>query len=246
MKKAGRVLFGVIGSLLAVWLWVYLWGPRCAAPEVVREEWCRHGTIPVRLAVAMQKYCQVYGKPPPPVFLGPNGHEHSWRVLLLPYLPLGEDAYRDYRSDEPWDSAHNRRALRSFLRHGFHYCPQDRVASSDSCHEFTSYLMVVRGESGLLDRERQAAPEEVLVVESAECGIRFAEPRDILWERLWRGDSPWAVGKLYSRHDYCWALRRNGQLLVIPRNMSPGQLRLLLEGYPVGNGGRTAGGASAP
>lgn len=241
VKRSVRTLLVVIAAVLVSCLFIYLWGPRCAVREVAAEDRCRHGTHAVLLASAIQRYCQLHGGPPPPVFVGPNGHKHSWRVLLLPYFPTGEGAYRAYRFDEPWDSEHNRHALESFLQHGFHYCPQDRVAANDPFHTITSYTMLVRTQDASPDYSERVTAERAMVVESSECGIQFAEPRDVPWEDLWKGDSAWGVGKLYSAHDFAWVIRRNGGFLAIPMNLSPGQLRLILDGYLLPSGMRVVG-----
>lgn len=42
---------------------------------------------------------------------GPDGQPLlSWRVLLLPYIE-GEDLYKQFHLDEPWDSEHNRQFI---------------------------------------------------------------------------------------------------------------------------------------
>ena len=44
---------------------------------------------------------------PPAAVLGKDGRPLlSWRVLLLPYVE-GQELYREFHLDEPWDSPHN-------------------------------------------------------------------------------------------------------------------------------------------
>jgi hypothetical protein len=64
-----------------------------------------------QLAQAMLRYNDEHGRLPPAVVFDKEGQPlHSWRVLILPYL--GKKAlYYQFRLDEPWDSAHNRRLL---------------------------------------------------------------------------------------------------------------------------------------
>ena len=60
-----------------------------------------------QIAVALDTYHDQHGCFPPAYVLGPDGQRrHSWRVLLLPYLGH-EDLYRQYRTEEPWNSPHN-------------------------------------------------------------------------------------------------------------------------------------------
>ncbi len=58
-----------------------------------------------RIATALNAYANDHGSYPPPV-LQVGRNQHSWRVLILPYL--GESAmYSEYNLDEPWDSDRN-------------------------------------------------------------------------------------------------------------------------------------------
>lgn len=64
-----------------------------------------------QLGLAMHNYHDTQKRFPPAVIIGPKGHEHSWRVAILPYL--GEmELYNQYRFDEPWDSPNNQNVMR--------------------------------------------------------------------------------------------------------------------------------------
>ena len=65
-----------------------------------------------RLITAMHNYAATRGdKLPPPAIYGKDGKPLlSWRVAILPYIE--HDAlYRQFKKDEPWDSAHNKKLL---------------------------------------------------------------------------------------------------------------------------------------
>ena len=64
-----------------------------------------------QIALAMHNYNSTHGSFPPAVVCSRDGKPlYSWRVLLLPYL--GNNAlYKQFRLDEPWDSANNKRWL---------------------------------------------------------------------------------------------------------------------------------------
>lgn len=64
-----------------------------------------------QIALAMHLYADKEKHFPPAVLIGPDGKTpYSWRVALLPHL--GQDAlYKQYRFDQPWDSAENRKVL---------------------------------------------------------------------------------------------------------------------------------------
>jgi hypothetical protein len=59
----------------------------------------------------MHSYQDVHGHIPPAVVYGHDGKPLlSWRVLILPFIE-GEELYRQFKLDEPWDSPHNAQLL---------------------------------------------------------------------------------------------------------------------------------------
>jgi hypothetical protein len=138
----------------------------------------------------------------------------------------------DYRFDLPWDSQHNRDAVLLFDTRRCRLRPlfTCRSESRRSDYPFTSYLMLVRpaDENGTA---RPLAPDAVLVVESARCGIKHAEPEDISWESIWEGPTPFGIGKLNSMHPrVVKALRVDGKVIDIPKNIGKRELLKLLNG----------------
>jgi hypothetical protein len=69
------------------------------------------------VARGLAEYQQHHGHCPH-IYLGPNGHQHSWRILIAPYVVAHYDAGKEilqafeYRFDQPWDSPQNREAMR--------------------------------------------------------------------------------------------------------------------------------------
>jgi len=60
-----------------------------------------------QLAIAMHMYLDTH-KTFPPAYIAKDGKPLlSWRVLILPYIEQDE-LYKQFKLDEPWDSAHNR------------------------------------------------------------------------------------------------------------------------------------------
>jgi hypothetical protein len=187
------------------------------------------------LGKGITAYFSVQGQLPP-FLIGPKGHKHSWRALVAPYVLFdGKPAAgaKTYGFDQPWDSENNRNALSVFFEFFIHCCPLD--PSPPGYPFFTSYLMLVRplsknSETGEM-KSATLANDAVLIVESVDCGIQFAEPRDLLWEDLWEGDSPFGKGKLNSVHPkVVKALRVDGKAIDIPKNITKDKLRKLLEG----------------
>ena len=185
------------------------------------------------LADGISDYRDAHGECPPYI-VDDSGNKHSWRILIASYV--WEDCVDssqiiekfDYRYDEPWDSEHNVSVL---LQAPFsdYRCPADVAAwSKEAQLDHTSYLMLVRPAD---DGARPLPPDAVLIVESSGCGIPVAEPRDIDWESLWTGDSPYGPGKLNSEHPgVIKALRMDGTVIDIPKNLDRESLKKLLQG----------------
>lgn len=167
------------------------------------------------------------------ILVDPMGGKHSWRALIAPYaLPV--DIAVNYRLDRAWDSEDNRTGLRDFLDSSYVYrCPLD--PSPAGYPFFTSYLMLVRAPVKDSETGEMKAPtlatDAVLVVESVDSGVQFAEPRDLPWEDLWKGDSPFGKGKLNSLHPkVVKAIRVDGKVIDIPKDITKEDLRKLLAG----------------
>jgi prepilin-type processing-associated H-X9-DG protein len=154
-----------------------------AAREAARRVQC-HNNLQ-QIGMAMHSYCAAYNCFPPAFVPDKNGRPmHSWRVLLLPYLD--EDAlYRQYRFDEPWDSPHNRTLAARMPR--VYQCPSDAAVGGAQA----SYAMLV-GPHAISDgptaRPVRAVMDglsnTIMVVEAADAGINWMEPRDIDAEGL--------------------------------------------------------------
>ena len=107
---------------------------------------------------------------------------HSWRILILPFLGR-KDLYEQYRFDEPWNGPHNR-VLAAQMPPVF-CCPSERSPIPSQ----TSYLMAV-GPGMFSDgpqsitRERlgrgNGASMTIMLIESAQSGVNWMEPRDPL------------------------------------------------------------------
>ncbi len=63
-----------------------------------------------QIAIAMISFSDAYGFMPPPAICDRNGKPLlSWRVAILPYFE--PDLYNQFKLDEPWDSANNKKLL---------------------------------------------------------------------------------------------------------------------------------------
>lgn len=145
-----------------------------------------------KIWVAFDNYYNEYGEYPPAVVRDKNGAAmHSWRVLVLPFLGQQEEQlYKEYHFDEPWNGPHNRELAEAMPQ--VYGCPCDAAAFVSS---HTSYLAVIDGATGDFATEPEnldvnkpppkagaaAKPKTpYLIVEVAESGISWMEPRDLV------------------------------------------------------------------
>lgn len=151
------------------------------------------------IVMAAHLYHEDHGTFPPAYLADERGRPiHSWRVLLLPYLEQ-EDLYRAYRFDEPWDGPNNRK-LADQVWSTFR-CPFDAEGNH------ANYLAVVgpntmwRGNQPVtLDSIRNATSETIFIVEVANSGIHWMEPRDLHVLQMAPGINPPAGQGISSNH----------------------------------------------
>jgi prepilin-type processing-associated H-X9-DG protein len=138
-----------------------------------------------KISYAMHAYHDKYKCFPPAYIADKNGRPmHSWRVLLLPYLEQ-EALYKQYRFDEPWDSPNNQKVTDLILC--IYQCP----SQPDSTKPMTSYVMIVGPHtvsdgphSRKLTDFTDGLSNSILLVEVADSDIRWAEPRDLNFDKI--------------------------------------------------------------
>jgi hypothetical protein len=153
-----------------------------------------------------EPYHDIYGSFPPPFVADANGRPaHSWRVLILPQLLDRDDLplLGQYQFDEPWNSSHNLDVGRKInALEDFPYrCPsEDHQPDQKPQPDETSYLAVI-GPHTIWRPEQPVALREIVdgtsntlsVVEVAQSGIHWLEPRDLHVQQMsprlndWRG-----------------------------------------------------------
>ncbi len=153
-----------------------------------------------RIGAALHQYHDRYRSFPPAYVVNDQGKRmHSWRVLLLPFLGHSE-LYRQYRFDEPWDSAHNRKLLKQMP--AVYGCPADKKRPAGTTnyvaivgpqtvwpeHCAVSYSHITDGTSNTLQ-----------LVETVDAGIKWLEPRDLSHEDLKSG-SYQSKSRLWQQH----------------------------------------------
>jgi hypothetical protein len=177
-----RLLWIAAAVVVLIGYWL-LTGIRDAR-EAARRSQCK-GNLK-QIGLALLNYREAYGCFPPAYVADDNGRPiHSWRVLILPFLDQAP-LYNEYRFDEPWDGPNNRKLAGRFGRYFIGRCPSDGVGSEESAGAMTSYVAVVgpqtiwTGDSCVNTVDITDGPEQTLmVVEVANSGINWMEPRDL-------------------------------------------------------------------
>jgi hypothetical protein len=135
----------------------------------------------LQITMATHNYAQFYHSLPPAYTVDDNGRPlHSWRVLILPFMELG-DLYNKLRLNERWDSPYNNKVLQKERVPQVYHCP-----SATSPEDETSYVMIV-GPGTISDGPHSARfgdikdgmSKTILFAEIKNSGIHWAEPRDL-------------------------------------------------------------------
>ena len=127
----------------------------------------------------MLDYHDDHGSFPPAYTVDADGQpQHSWRVLLLPYL--GEHAlYQRYDRSLPWDE----NSLMASPMPAVYHCVDNQFANARSD---TSYFLVT-GPGTIFHGETSASLEDItdgpentiMVVEAAVSGRNWLQPKDL-------------------------------------------------------------------
>jgi hypothetical protein len=187
------------------------------------------------LALALDNYRGDHGRFPPPYVADKDGKPmHSWRVLILPYLE--ERLWEQYRFDEPWDGPNNRQLAPMRCSPVPFLCLSDR--SNRITSTTTNYLMVTGPgtASEALSAKGSAklvVPKRILLVEVANSGIDWMEPKDLTLEEARAGLFPESGLGMSSQHTdpkVVHVALADGRVIRLSRNLPPETLEALLTG----------------
>lgn len=174
---------------------------RPATREAARRVQCQNNLH--QIGLALEAYHHKYGSFPPAFVADANGKPlYSWRVLILPYLGQA-DLAKQICKDEAWDGPNNGK-LTQISPHVFD-CPSDSQLARSS-GGLTSYVAVVGPHSawpGATPRKLSEFKDEsntILVVEAANSGIHWAEPRDLNLGQMPMGINPPRGQGISSEH----------------------------------------------
>ncbi len=145
------------------------------------------------IALGVANYHDVYGAFPPPYTVDASGKKlHSWRTLILPFIDH-HILYEQLRLDEPWDSPHNRFVENRYWRvgdeygelpHNLYHCPSDPEGDKGRPLDASYFVVTGPGTAWQLNRKvgfadlADGAAKTIMVIEVAESGIHWMEPRD--------------------------------------------------------------------
>lgn len=183
---------------------------------------------------ALMNYHDVYGAFPPAVTRAPDGKPmHSWRALILPFLdePLSEH----YHVDEPWDGPRN--ILLAAMRPHAYACPSDAASAVGGATNFVAVLgpdMVFSGSRTSRLADFAAPSRAILIVEAADTGINWLEPRDLDYDTMDFGVGTPSGRNISSYH------KRGPHVLLLDgtrHTLSPATNRRELFGLLVGGDG---------
>jgi len=155
-----------------------------------------------QLEVAMDNYLTLHGSFPPAYIADKSGKPmHSWRVLLLPVLDR-HDIYDQYNFDEPWNGPNNSKLHDEIV--SLYRCPFDEPFAKQT---ETNYVVVVGpgtmfpGERAVTSREICNDPSRtIMIVEKANSGIHWMEPRDLDITKMSATGQPLARLGITSSH----------------------------------------------
>ncbi|MEX2560939.1 MAG: DUF1559 domain-containing protein, partial [Pirellulales bacterium] len=171
-------------------------------PVSRQSPWRSNCAIQLRqIGLALQHYHDRYGSFPPAYVPDAAGKPmHSWRVLILPYLGH-KRLYARYNFNEPWNGPNNRLLAKGIAE--IFRCPSDDPAKPAE----TSYVAVVGprtlwpGDASIAYDDIPDSPEDtVLVIEMADSGIHWMEPRDLDASALKLAPTRGQAGDIDSGH----------------------------------------------
>lgn len=221
-------------SLLAVVVFISIFAPLfTGSPELGRRATCTSNFKVITLALL--NYEADHGCFPPAYMADENGKPmHSWRVLILPYIER-QDLYDAYRFDEPWDGPNNRKLHNVVI--DLFKCPGDTEYRDQPT---TSYVAVVgphvawAGERGRKWEEfSDGSQDTILLVETANSGIHWMEPRDLVVPLLAKIQKPPSNGKpgqgIVANHNGCTVVSfLDGHQSILELDAKPKDIKALL------------------
>lgn len=226
--NVGRSLGTAIVGALALGLVALLLVPAIQRPTSGPRHPCVNNLKMIGLALS--NYHAVHRTFPPAFIPDEQGNPmHSWRVLILPFLDEVELSEL-YDFNEPWNGPLNRQLANRIP--SVYRCPDCEATQSD-----TSYVAVVGTETGWpapegieLRQFTDGTSHTIAVVEAAEPGIHWMEPRDLTFDEAVRGVNRQGIRQgVSSNHSgFANVVFFDSHVEFLPNDTPPETLRALL------------------
>jgi hypothetical protein len=230
----GWARWGCISSLaLLVVLGVMFYPTVKNAREAARRSECTGDLFYLRFA--LQNYHEANGCFPPPYVADAEGRPmHSWRVLILPFIDQAP-LYNEYRFDEPWDGPNNRKLAGRINMYAFH-CASDAPAWGEPDTLTANFLAVVgpgmawqEGTCTRLSDITDDPDTTLLLVEVADSGVHWMEPRDLHILQMAPTINPQGGQGISSRHaGGAHVATAGGRVRFLPDKLPAATIRGLL------------------
>jgi hypothetical protein len=136
-----------------------------------------------QLVMGLHNYNQTYGCFPPAYIADRSGKPiHSWRVLVLPFVDEAA-LYQQYNFNEPWDGPNNRKLLAARPRTFSCESHWNVAKQGDTATDYVAVLGRDAAWQGAAPKKfddfHGKASDTILLVEAADAGIPWTQPRDL-------------------------------------------------------------------
>jgi RNA polymerase sigma factor (sigma-70 family) len=174
-----------------------------------------------KIGAAMLSYFDIHKVYPGPALFSKDGKPLlSWRVALLPYLGEG-DLYRQFRLDEPWDSAHNQKLLAKMPAV---YCrPGGKDEPATPYQVFVGKGTMFEGPTGCGYSDIPDGTSNTIAVVEAAALAPWTKPEDLAYSAT--GKIPELGGEAA---DIAYALFADGKVHALKRRFDSEALRVAI------------------
>jgi prepilin-type processing-associated H-X9-DG protein len=134
-----------------------------------------------QMVLAMHNYHDTYGAFPPAAIAGKDDKPLlSWRVAILPFVEQ-DNLYKQFRLDEPWDSAHNKKLLEQMPK--IYMTPEqaqkDEKVTTTHYRVFHGKMAAFEGTTGLKIADFTDGTSNTILVVEAEQAVPWTKPEEL-------------------------------------------------------------------
>ncbi len=212
-----RYILASVLFVLAVYVFLT---PQVGSRPVSSRAICKFNLIEIGHALSL--YQENNGALPPAFTVDNQGKRlHSWRSLIAREMGR-DDLFAAIDFSKPWNDPANSRFLS--MHYNAYTCPRNTQLAK------TSYVAVVGPNTawpGSVGRKLSAIRnprKTILLIELADSGIPWSEPRDLTVEDLAAADDPSAKPLVLSHHHHANALFADGHVDALPNGIDFKQL----------------------